>query len=53
MKGNRYSQKLKEQILSEIKVVKNVIVVVKKYKISQSTIHIWLYKRNKKIDYIL
>jgi len=51
MKGNHYSQELKEQILSEVEVVKNVVVVAKKYEIPHSTIHTWLYKRNKKIDF--
>jgi len=51
MKGNRSSQELKGRILKEVEDIKNVGIVAKKYKIPTSTIHTWLYKRNKKIDF--
>lgn len=51
MKGKRYSQDFRDQILKDVEEVKNVVVVAKKYGLPHSTVHTWLRKRDKKIDF--
>jgi len=50
-KVKHYSQEFKDQVLKDAEEVKNIVVIAKKYGLPHSTVHTWLRKKEKKIDY--
>lgn len=47
----KYSQEFKEKVFQEVEEVGNVPIVAKKNDVPIGTIHSWLRKRNKKIEF--